>query len=104
MARPIAEALEFAVARLFAGDDAAKAKIRKLVLRAVSVRAHPDGLARAMELRIPGCCIFCEEPVQGLRVTCASGDCQQAYQRAYHRDMRHSRGAPPRPRGPRARA
>lgn len=90
-----ADALEVAAARWFAGDESAKATIRKLVLRAVAPQ-HPDGLARAVALRLPGKCVFCEEPVPGSRITCAGASCHEAYQRAYHRDMRHSRGAPSR--------
>lgn len=93
------DALEWAVQALFEsnGAEPQRARVRKLVLRAVApAAAHPDGLARAMALRTPGECVFCEGPVTGLRVTCASADCLQAYQRAYHRDMRSARGQPAR--------
>lgn len=51
-------------------------------------KPHPDGLAAAKAAAIPGCCIFCEEPIRGRadRVTCGGKDCTRAYFRAWHRD------------------
>jgi hypothetical protein len=53
---------------------------------------HPDGLLAAMVKAIPGCCIFCEEPLPkkrcAPRVVCGSPGCQSAYQCAYGRDRR----------------
>lgn len=90
------DALEWAVRRLFAGDESARGQIRRLVAKAIAPE-HPDGLARAKALAAPGCCIFCEEKLTGgRRWKCGEPDCKQAYQRAYHRDMRSARGQPAR--------
>lgn len=62
--------------------------------------AHHDGLRRALQLRGPGCCAFCEEriarPRRGNpgrhRVICTRRACQRAYLAAWKRDAR-MRGA-----------
>ena len=54
---------------------------------------HPDGLAAAKVRSSPGQCVFCEEPLRGLRrVICGDAACERAMNSAYVRDRR--RGAP----------
>lgn len=62
---------------------------------AYQLGAHEDGLARAMELREPGRCLFCEGLVEQFpgakeRAICDEPDCRKAYQAAYHRDYRRN--------------
>lgn len=89
-----ADALEVAAARWFAGDEGARATLRRLVL--VALRPdHPQGLAQAKRQAAPGQCIFCEEELHGRsRWICREPGCLTSYATAWQRDMRHSRGQP----------
>jgi hypothetical protein len=55
---------------------------------------HPDGLLQAKACRQDGCCVFCEEPLTGIkRVICGSRECRRAYIAAYFRDRRFAQRA-----------